>query len=363
MNILFITTHFNYGGITSYILSLAKGLKKNGHNVYVASSGGDCQDNLKEIGVTHITIPIKTKNELNPKVFLSFLKLKKIVKEKNIDIIHAHTRVTQVLAEFIFKFTRIPYVVTCHGFFRPSFHRLRFGCWGKKTIAISQQVKDHLINDFKLPLDKIILIHNGIDLERFSLQTDTTQAKQEFGLKKDVVIGLIARLSQVKGQDILIVAVQKVIARFPYVQLLLVGEGKTKKDLIKLSKNLNLEKNIIFMPSVSDTNKVLAAIDIFVLPSIQEGLGLALMEAMAKGIAVVGSRVGGIITLIKDNQNGLLVEPKDIEGLSEAIIKLIEDKTLAKTLGQNARSFIEKEFSLTQTVKKTQEVYADVTEK
>lgn len=363
MNVLFITTHFNYGGITSYILSLAKGLKKNGHNVYVASSGGDCQDNLKEMGITHITIPIKTKNELSPKVLFSFLKLKKIVKEKNINLIHAHTRVTQVLAEFIYKFIKVPYVVTSHGFFRPSFHRLRFGCWGKKTIAISQQVKDHLINDFKLPLDKIILIHNGIDLERFSLQTDTTHAKEEFGLKKDVVIGLIARLSQVKGQDILIAAMQKIIARFPYAQLLLVGEGKTKEDLINLSKNLNLEKNIIFMPSVSDTNKVLAAIDIFVLPSVQEGLGLALMEAMAKGIAVIGSRVGGIITLIKDNQNGLLVEPKDIEGLAERIIKLIEDRTLAKTLGQNARSLIEKEFSLTQMVKKAQEVYDDVTKK
>lgn len=363
MNILFITTHFNYGGITSYILSLAKGLKKNGHNVYVASSGGDCVINLKAAGIEHIPTPIKTKNELSPKVFFSFLKLKKIVKEKNIEIIHAHTRVTQVLSHFISKATRIPYVVTSHGFFKVSFHRMKFGCWGKKTIAISSQVREHLIKDFRLPEDKVVIIHNGIDLERFKLRADTTQAKRNIGLREDMVIGLIARLSSVKGQEFLIKAMQKVTEKFPNVQLLLVGEGKTRDDLVALTKELHLGKNVIFMPSVSDTNKVLEAIDIFVLPSLQEGLGLSLMEAMAKGIAVIGSRVGGIITLIQDNQNGILVEPKDSQGLSGAIIKLIEDSTLAKSLGQNARNFIEKEFSQEQMVKRTQEVYYAVAKK
>jgi len=112
MNILFLTNHLNVGGITQYSLTLASGLKKRGHNVYIASSGGNLVTRFVDEGITYINIPIKTKSEISWNVLASLFKLLPYVKEKNIDIIHANTRVTQVLGYLIQRFSHKPFVST-----------------------------------------------------------------------------------------------------------------------------------------------------------------------------------------------------------------------------------------------------------
>jgi glycosyltransferase involved in cell wall biosynthesis len=118
-----------------------------------------------------------------------------------------------------------------------------------------------------------------------------------------------------------------------------------------------LGNSIIFIPEAKNTKDVLAAMDIFVMPSLQEGLGLALMEAMAQGVAVVGSAVGGIKTLIQDKENGLLVAPADAAALAQAIIALLKDSRLRRTLGSRAREFIIANFSKEEMADKTEMVY------
>ena len=114
MNILYLTNHINTGGITSYVLYLAEGLKKRGHNVYIGSSGGQQISRFIEEGITYIPIPIKTKSEISPKVLISLFRLIPHIIEKDIDIIHSNTRVTQVLACLIYRYSRKPYISTCH---------------------------------------------------------------------------------------------------------------------------------------------------------------------------------------------------------------------------------------------------------
>ncbi len=217
MNILYLSNHLDTGGITSYIFSLARGLKEHGHNVYVASSSGDCLGKFVQEGIGYISIPVKTKSEVDPRILFSMFRLNKFIKEKDINIIHANTRVTQVLACLIQKYSQIPYISTCHGFFKPKFSRRLFPCWGKIVIAISQQVEEHLCRDFKVEKGKIRVIPNGIDLNRFSLQDlkVKAQAKEKFGLQDAKVIGIIARLSDVKGHGYLIQAMPAVLAKIP----------------------------------------------------------------------------------------------------------------------------------------------------
>jgi len=360
MNILLLTTHLNIGGISSYLLSLCKGLKAKGHQVYLASSGGELAETFRALGVEFIPIPIKTKAEVHPKILFSFFKLAKLVKVEKIDVIHANTRVTQVLACLLSANTHQPFISTCHGFFKRRFSRRLFPCWGKKVIAISESVKEHLINDFRLEEKYITVVHNGIDVERFMSQSHKvtkSQVKEKLGLKTGPVVGIIARLSDVKGHSYLIEAMKLVLEKIPQAQLLIVGSGKMLDGLSRLTADLEIGESVKFIPSVSDTSEVLPVMDVFVMPSLNEGLGLGLMEAMSCGIAVVGSYVGGIKALIQDGHTGLLVRPKEVKELAEAIILLLRDEEKRRSLGKNAQIFISSNFSIPKMADETAWVY------
>ncbi|MDD5238092.1 MAG: glycosyltransferase, partial [Candidatus Omnitrophica bacterium] len=140
MNILYLVNHLNIGGITSYSLTLSRGLIHRGHRVYVASSGTGLLSEFIKEGAFYIHIPIDTKQEVGPKIILSMFKLLPVIKKNNIDILHSNSRTTQVLGSLLSVFTGTPHVSTCHGFFKKRFFRRIFPCWGAKTIAISEPV-------------------------------------------------------------------------------------------------------------------------------------------------------------------------------------------------------------------------------
>jgi glycosyltransferase involved in cell wall biosynthesis len=362
MNILFITNHLNVGGITSYTLSLARGLKNKGHKVYVASSGGDSLTRFTEQGIVYIPIPIRTKSEINLfKIGLSFLKLLGQIREKDIQVIHSNSRVTQVLGSILARFSRRSHITTWHGFFRKRFGRQLFPFWPDRIIAISESVRDHLMTEFCAPQEAVRLVYNGIDLERLKLSSfkNREEAKKDFGLGAGPVVGIVARLSDVKGHLFLIQAMKSVLDKIPDAQLFIVGEGKMKKRLVNLSEELKIEKSVFFIPKAYNIAEVFYITDVFVMPSLKEGLGLGLMEAMAWGRPVIGSDVGGIKNLIRNGDNGLLVRPTDVRGLSAAIIELLEDPVKASTLGNNARVFITENFSLEKMVCQTEGVYQE----
>ncbi len=234
-----------------------------------------------------------------------------------------------------------------------------FPCWGKRVIAISQQVKEHLIEDFKLEAEKIVVINNGIDIAKFETRNPKSETRKEFGLNDAPVIGIVARLSDVKGHIYLIDAMKNVLDNFPSAQLLIVGEGKMKDELVKRIEKIGITKNVFFIPEVSETKDALSVMDIFVMPSLKEGLGLSLMEAMASGLPVIGSDVGGIRTLIQSEVNGLLVKPADAESLSGAIIELLSNQKKREFLGNNARMFISQNFSEGKMVDETERLYQE----
>ncbi len=361
MNILYLSTHLNIGGISSYLLTLAPGMKHSGDNVYLASSGGELSESFSRAGVKLIPIPIKTKKEVHPKVLISMFKLAQLIREKDIDIIHAHTRVTQVLGCLLQKNTGIPFISTCHGFFKHRFSRRLFPCWGDKVIAISQPVKDHLIQDFAVSQERIRVVHNGVDVKRFKETAflDKRKSRISLGLADGPVVGIIARLSDVKGHTFLIRAMKGLSEKLPEVQLLIVGGGKMFAQLQDLVGSLQIEDKVKFIPSVASTPQALAAMDLFVMPSLAEGLGLGLMEAMAAGLCVVGSSVGGIKDLIRDGQTGVLVPPKDTAQLQRVMLELLGDKQKRDHLGSAAASFIAECFSQEKMVQLTKEVYTE----
>lgn len=359
MNILFLTTHFNTGGITSYLLNLNRGLQCRRHHVFVASAGGNCEDILKKGGGVHFNLGFRTKSEADLRIYLSLGRLKKFMEQNNIDIIHAQTRVTQVMGHFLSRLTRKPLITTCHGFFRPHFFRRVFPCWGQAVIAISKPVEQHLAKDFNIDPKKIFTIVNGIDCSEFALVSDNVreQKRQQWDIKSRLVIGIIARLSEVKGIDILLNSMPMVIKQYPFVLLMIVGAGPVQQQLQDQVKDLKLQRNVRFEGIVNQTANLLPVFDIFIMPSRKEGLGLSVIEAQACGLPVIASRAGGLVDLIEDGQTGFFVPPQDSQALGQKIIQVLQNPVLARQVGLTAREHVVKHFSLEQMAQETEKVY------
>jgi len=365
MNILLLATRLNLGGIGIYVTSLAKALKEKGHHVVVASSGGVLVERLDKAEITHIRLPIDTSADIGPHTFVGYVKLLRIIKEHNIELIHAHTRVTQVIANILFKRKKIHFVTTCHGFFKKRLSRRFFPCWGERVIAISDAVKQHLVSDMRVSKENVRLVYNGIDIRNFTnrySEDDKKVIKKEYGLKDKRTIGIISRFSDVKGIEYLLGAFGDLLVRFPDLQLLLVGDGRARyvKSLKNLASSLGVDKNVVFHKAVNDTSIPLSIIDLFCLPSVQEGLGLSIIEAMSMGIPVVASDVGGIYTLIKDGKNGFLVPPKNEKALAEALEKVLSDSSLAKKMGDASKAIVSEKFTLDMMSDKIINVYKEV---
>lgn len=359
MNVLFLSTHLNAGGITSYLLTSARGLIRRGHRVHVATSGGNMEKEFVSAGAELLILNIRTKSELDPRIYLALRPLWRYIRKNNIDLIHAHTRVTQVMGALLRRLTGRPYLATCHGFFRPRLSRKWVPCWGDTVIAISKAVETHLVRDFGVSAEKVALIESGVDVGEFAPADEEIkkECRARFNLGAEPVVGMVARLSGVKGQDILIEALKKVVFRIPDVKALLVGEGKTENTLRRMAGRLGLSGHVRFFSVVNRTAEMLSLFDIFAVPSRQEGLGLSVMEAQAAGLPVVASRVGGIPSLIEDGKTGILVDPENSDALAEAIIKLLQDKNRRKEIGMAGREFIKQTYSADKMVDATIKLY------
>ncbi|MEA3490105.1 MAG: glycosyltransferase family 4 protein [Candidatus Omnitrophota bacterium] len=364
MKILLLTTHLNTGGIGVYTANLARYLKKDGLDVSVASSGGDLENVLREDGIPHYWMDIKTKAEFGIKVWKALPAFVTLVREGAFQLVHAQTRVAQVLAFFSGKFTAVPFVSTCHGFFKHRrLSRVFLPCWGEKIIAISDSVQRHLLEEFDVRTERVVRIYNGIELERYLSAGDF----RDHGLKADIgldggttVVGAIGRLSPVKGFKYLIGAFGNIAGKRPDMRLLIVGKGPEKDALERQIRELGIAGKVLLISGDRPLEKYLSILDIFCLPSVHEGLGLSLMEAMAAGRACIASDVGGLPELIKHEENGLLVPSGDPGALSSAILRLAEDSPFRRKLAEKAREKAAVNFSIVDSAAGTAEVYKAV---
>lgn len=383
MRILQLTTHLNRGGITSYIYNLSQALLERRHLVFVASSGGTLLSELEKMDIRHFFLPINTKSELSPKLWLSAPRLKKIIEQERIEIVHTHTRVTHCLGWWLSRRAKIylapqeatgvnpapacrgwvkpwsgvHHLSTAHGYYKVRWGRKIFPAWGERIVAISPAVKEHLLNDFKLPEEKIRLIFTGVDLEKFSPESEgkAENFRQKFGLNKVLTVGMIGRVSPEKGHRIFLEAAAQLIK--PEVKFVIVGSGQ---GFFQRELEVNLSDKRIVWIDYLDSLDAFKLIDIFVQPSIQEGLGIALLEAMACGKAVVASRTGGIPSVIDDGRDGLLVPPQDSKSLAQAILRLIQEENLRRCLGLAARQKVEEKFDVRKMAQEIEKVYEEL---
>ncbi|MBI3306759.1 MAG: glycosyltransferase family 4 protein [Candidatus Omnitrophica bacterium] len=362
MNVLHLTTHINIGGITTYIVRLAEPLRRLGINLSVLSSGGGCTAAFQEKGVPVYELPIRTKSELHPKLYFAIPKIIRLIREQKIDLIHAHTRITQVQAFWISCFTGIPVVTTCHGFYKRRLGRRVLPAWGDCVIAISDGVADHLREDFGIPQEKIRIIYNAVDieyLEEASARFRPEEIKSSYGFGRyDLVVGVVARLVADKGHEYLIHAIASLVDKIPNIRLLIVGDGRERLHLEQIVAQLGIKDSVVFTGNVDDITHPLAAVDVFALPAIwREGFGLSIVEAMACGIPVIVTNIWSLNTLIQNGITGMLVAPKSSDALADAIQTLLGNQELRQNMVKQARIMVKKLFTLQRMAEEMAEVY------
>lgn len=360
LKVLIATTHLDKGGIAFYTVNLARGLRPYGVGTAVLSSGGELGATLEREGIPSMELPIRTKSEFGPKMWMSLPAAARYARREGFDLVHAQTRVTQIMAEGIYRLTGIPYVTTCHGFFKHRrLSRRMIPGWGKKVIAISESVKRHLLSDMLVPEDRVELVYNGIDTSAYSGHADDKRREilVESGLKyNSTVIGSVGRFSSAKGLKYLLEAFGMVASKNSNVSLLLVGQGPEEDELLKIADSLHCPGRIGLARGTRPLNEYLSAIDIFCMPSITEGFGLAAVEAMASGKPCVVSRVGGLTEIVVDGESGITVPPGSAREIAEAVESLLKDEDLLKRLSSGAR-LRASEFSLEKCVEGTLRVY------
>jgi len=363
MNILLLTNHLNRGGITSYILMLCEALMRTEHKVFVVTGGGDCEPELEFLGVPHYQLPINTSSELNPKLWIALKQLQKIIREEEIDVIHSHSRVGQILSSLVYRIRPCGRIFTCHGFFKPRIARRCLPLWGDRIIAISQPVKEHLLRDWKVSESMIRVIRHGVKqgVDPKEREAVRISAKKTLGLSEnEIALGAVGRFSPIKGFHILIESMGELKLGRKRIRLFLVGQGREFRHYSQMVAHLGLEEQVLF---VSDHNKktlVMDACDIFCAPSLQEGLGLSILDAMRDAIPVIATRVGGIPDLIEHDKTGLLVSPGSAESLARSIELLAGDKELRRRLGEAGQYFVYENYPIEKMVELTLEAYLSI---
>lgn len=364
MKILHLTTHLNRGGISQYILLVGSTLKPKGHEIFVASSGGEMEKEFEQKGIRVRNFSIRTKNELSPKLYQALPALIRWIRQEKIQILHAHTRITQVMAAWIERFTGIPFVTTAHGFYTPRLGRRLLPAWGKRVVAISDPVADSLHDIFWVSRDKIRVVYNGIDIDgfirRFKSHT-LEEARKSWNIPQQAyVTGITARLVPEKGHEYLVRALKVLESEMPDLYVLIVGDGRHRGALENLVKKLALEKRVVFTGNLEDVSHALAAMDVFVLPAVwREGFGLSIAEAMACGKPVIATNIWALNALVHHGVNGLLVEPRNVDSLVSALRLVRLDPVLRQRIAKEGQRTAHESFTVDRMAQELEVVYEE----
>ena len=228
-------------------------------------------------------------------------------------------------------------------------------------VTISNYSLENIQKYYRVHKSKVRIVPNGVDVERFK-PTVNSESRRRFGLGDEPVVLFVGSLIPRKGLPFLVEAAKKIVKQQANTKFLIVGEGPLKSQLTDSLKAANLLGNFSFLGNFKDEvlTDVYSCADVFVLPSIQEGQGIVLLEAQAAGKPVVAFDVGGINEAVRNRETGLLVERGSIDGLANALLKLLGDKTLREKLGDNGRRFVSENFTWDICAQRMLNVYREV---
>ena len=353
-----IITDLNIGGAELMLLKTLRNFSnKYEHFVISLLPMGRVGNMIKDRGFRVYTLNLKMLN-----FPISFMRLLYILKKERPDIVHNYLFHADILGRIAARIMRVPIIISSlrneniGGRLQERLLGMTDFCIDKVT-AVSRNVADVHILKGTTKKDKVQVIYNGFEL-RDEQPSNVITLRRNMNIEDDAFLLLmVANLKKKKGHTFLFSALQPLKEKGYKFRLLVVGSGKERKNLEKEIVNKRLEKQVILAGERADISGLLSISDIFILPSIWEGLPNALLEAMATGLPVVATRVGGVPEIVIDNETGLLVKAKDSHALRDAIERLIKEPPLRERLARNARIQVRERFDIKQTVTDIEKLY------
>ncbi len=367
IKILEVIQQGEIGGGESHLLTLLDNLDRDVFEpVVISLSDGEMLNRLDNMGIKNYVVASRL-----PFNFFTWKRMARILKENNINIIHTHG--ARALSNIIYPASglKIPVVHTIHGWsfhdYLPSWKR-KLRIKGEKfltsktqmNIAVSESNRE--IGITQLGSFKCRVVNNGVNLSVYNRSLIKTEIRREFNIPENAkLICFIARFIHDKNPLSLVRAFKNVKNFYPDVYMVMVGNGPAREETIKMAHELNMGSHIFFPGFRSDVPAILAASDIFCLPSIKEGLPVSLIEAMAVGNAVIATAVQGCVDVVNNEVDGLLVQLNDLEaGLTLALKRLIENPDFLHQLADAGRKTTEKRFDAIMMTHNIENIYKEL---
>ena len=359
-----ITHDLAIGGLQQVVVNICRTIDKDKFDVSVLSlrDMGEFVPEIEKLGIKVIYLSQKEHGT----DYFSFFKVAKILKEENVDIIHTHNTQPFIDGTLGALLSGVKTIIhTDHARDFPDRKRYMFAEWlmshfPYKVVGVSDDTCNNLIKYEHISKDKIMTIVNGIDETFYNIEIDKDKKKHELGIKKEgPIIGLGVRLSKQKGITYLIKAMPMIINEFPDLTLVIAGDGAERKGLEDEAKKLGVYESIVFTGARLDIAELLKLFDLYVLPSLFEGLPMVLLEAMASKCPIVATNVGGNYMAITHGENGSLVESCNAEIFAEEVIKVLSDRDLRNKYIKNSYLVFKENFSATLMTQRYSKLYLD----
>lgn len=365
MNVLLSNSTDIFAGGEDYVLILAKYLRQRGHHVYVSANPGHLL--LKKCTDAGIDVVPVVYQKMS-RVFTVARQLGGELKRRDITIVHSNANYDRTASGIAATIARIPHVASVHSAHSIQHnitHWLRNTLWTDHFIADAEAVKRVLVLEDRIPPEKVTVIPIGVegsvkdDDQRWRIAT-----RARWNITPDVcVVGNVARLVPFKGHRYLLDAIAKVVRVNRSVVFVIVGDGELMETLQEQAKALEIEPYVRLLGFRDDLQELYPAFDIYCHSSLEleaEAFPLAILRALAVGLPVVATNVGGIGLMVEDGKSGYLTPPEDANALANALVKVIADPALRRTMGAASLELFQRNFHATTMAERVERVYQQV---
>jgi glycosyltransferase involved in cell wall biosynthesis len=359
-----VTHDLAIGGLQKVVVNICRTIDREAFDVSVLClrALGPFAADIERLGIPVVLLPQKARGT----DYLSFVKVAGALREGRPDVIHTHNTqpfVDGTLAALLSGVGRV--VHTDHGRQFPDKRRYMLAerllsRAAFKVVGVSDDTSQQLVAWEKIDPAKVMTIPNGVDCRAPLTAAGKTEKRRELGLDgTGPVLGVVGRLSEEKGVAYLFRAMPKVLRERPNAVLVVAGDGPLDLELRALATELAIEGSVRFLGPRSDVAAILGVLDLYVLPSLREGLPLILLEAMAAGCPIVATEVGGVPSAVDHDTTGLLIPPKDPDALAAAIVSLLEDAGLRRKFSEAGSRLVRDRYSVEAMTRRYERLYRE----
>lgn len=351
LHVLLLTGRFEVRGSCAYSLRLAKGLPSRGIAPQVICPDAQLVDPAQRRSLGLREVP-RLDSPLWGRLSVSLLARELIRNPPR--MIHVQSRRVLWQGNWLARRLRLPLVVTVHDHPQPHEKLPVDRLWCRRIIAVSESVRSDILSRTDLPGELVSVIASGVETGH------QLECPVPFEPTHVPVVGTAGPLEAVKGVPFFLSAAQQVLETGRDVEFVVAGAGPEEANLRYLARQLGIAGRVTFVPYLFDFAKSLKAMDVFCLPSLQQGLGTIMLEAMSLGRPVIASGVGGVFSVVRDGETGLIVPPSNSGELARRILELLNDPVRARAIGTAARHLVEGQFNVDRMVDQTAELYRAV---